>query len=255
MPQRPIIVAIGLFGAAPMYGYGAIMPAISVLSALEGVARVAPTLQTYVLPAATVILFALFAVQPFGASAIGRAFGPIMLVWFLVIAALGLYGIAQYPAVYAAINPHCGVHYLTGGGAQRFLVLGRVFLCVTGAEALHASMGRFGAWRIRLSWSFIVFPALVLNYAGQAAIVLAGDPHAIVLAGEPHDGIFYRLCPGPLLTPLIALATIATVIASQSIITGAHSMTSQVIQLGWLASPRIRGACAEGRDRKPCRLC
>ena len=148
-----------------------------------------------VLPAAAVILLALFAVQPFGAAAIGRAFGPIMLAWFVIIALLGIYGVAQHPRVFVAINPIYGLDYLLGGGFQGFLVLGGVFLCVTGAEALYADMGHFGPKPIRFSWSFVVFPALILNYAGQAAIVLAG---------APTDGnIFYRLCPGPLLTPLI----------------------------------------------------
>jgi KUP system potassium uptake protein len=236
--RRPIIIAVGLFGAALIYGDGAITPAISVLSALEGVEQIAPALTTYVLPAATVILLALFAVQPFGTAAIGRAFGPIMLTWFLIIAALGLYGIVKHPGVYVAINPLYGLDYLARGGIQGFLVLGGVFLCVTGAEALYADMGHFGAGPIRLAWSAVVFPALILNYAGQAAIVLAGAP--------TEDNIFYRLCPGPLLTPLILLATVATVIASQSIITGAYSMTRQAIQLGWLPRMAIRQTSEEG---------
>ena len=236
--QRPIIVAAGLFGAALIYGDGAITPAISVLSALEGVEQIAPSLQTYVLPAATLVLLALFAIQPFGTATIGRAFGPIMLLWFAVIAALGVYGILQHPGVVAAINPIYGVDYLMRGGATGFLVLGGVFLCVTGAEALYADMGHFGVGPIRLSWNAVVFPALILNYAGQAAIVLEG---------APTDGnIFYRLCPGPLLTPLILLATVATVIASQSIITGAYSMTRQAIQLGWLPRMTITQTSEEG---------
>ena len=236
--QRPIIVAVGLFGAALIYGDGAITPAISVLSALEGVEQIAPALQTYVLPAATAILLALFAVQPLGTAAIGRAFGPIMLAWFIIIAALGVYGILQHPQVVVAIDPRYGLDYLSRGGYQGFLVLGGVFLCVTGAEALYADMGHFGPGPIRLSWSAVVFPALILNYAGQAAIVLAG---------APTDGnIFYRLCPEPLLTPLIVLATIATVIASQSIITGAFSMTRQAIQLGWLPRMTIKQTSEEG---------
>ncbi len=236
--QRPIIVAVGLFGAALIYGDGAITPAISVLSALEGVEQIAPSLTTYVLPAATLVLLALFAVQPFGTATIGRAFGPVMLVWFGVIAALGVYGISQHPGVVAAINPVYGADYLMRGGATGFLVLGGVFLCVTGAEALYADMGHFGVGPIRLSWYAVVFPALILNYAGQAAIVLEG---------APTDGnIFYRLCPGPLLTPLILLATVATVIASQSIITGAYSMTRQAIQLGWLPRMTITQTSEEG---------
>jgi KUP system potassium uptake protein len=236
--QRPLIIAAGLFGAALIYGDGAITPAISVLSALEGVEQIAPSLQTYVLPAATAILLALFAIQPFGTAAIGRAFGPIMLLWFAAIAALGVYGVLQHPSVFAAVDPRYGLNYLLSGGLQGFLVLGGVFLCVTGAEALYADMGHFGPKPIRLSWSLIVFPALILNYAGQAAIVLAG---------APTDGnIFYRLCPPPLLTPMIVLATIATVIASQSIITGAYSMTRQAMQLGWLPRMKITQTSEEG---------
>jgi KUP system potassium uptake protein len=236
--RRPIIIGVGLFGAALIYGDGAITPAISVLSALEGVEQIAPSLQTYVLPAATVILLALFAIQPFGTAAIGRAFGPIMLLWFVAIAALGVSGVLQRPSVFAAVDPRYGLNYLLSGGLQGFLVLGGVFLCVTGAEALYADMGHFGPKPIRLSWSLIVFPALILNYAGQAAIVLEG---------APTDGnIFYRLCPGPLLTPLIVLATIATVIASQSIITGAYSMTRQAMQLGWLPRMKITQTSQEG---------
>jgi KUP system potassium uptake protein len=236
--HRPLIVAAGLFGAALIYGDGAITPAISVLSALEGVEQIAPSLQTYVLPAATAILLALFAIQPFGTAVIGRAFGPIMLAWFIIIAALGVHGILQHPSVAAAINPLYGANYLISGGFKGFLVLGGVFLCVTGAEALYADLGHFGPKPIRFSWILIVFPALILNYAGQAAIVLAG---------APTDGnIFYRLCPAPLLTPMIMLATIATVIASQSIITGAFSMTRQTMQLGWLPRMNVAQTSEEG---------
>ncbi|RBP12241.1 KUP system potassium uptake protein [Roseiarcus fermentans] len=236
--RRPIIVAVGLFGAALIYGDGAITPAISVLSALEGVEQIAPALTAWVLPAAAVILVLLFAVQPFGTARIGRAFGPIMLFWFFAIAALGGYGILQHPYVIAAINPLWGLDYLMRGGVTGFLVLGGVFLCVTGAEALYADMGHFGVGPIRLSWWAVVFPALILNYAGQAAIVIAGAP--------TEGNIFYRLCPGPLLTPMILLATVATVIASQSIITGAYSMTRQAIQLGWLPRMTITQTSEEG---------
>ena len=236
--HRPVIVAAGLFGAALIYGDGAITPAISVLSALEGMEQVAPSLQTYVLPAAVAILLALFAIQPQGTARIGKAFGPIMLVWFVVMAALGVYGVLQHPSVLAAINPAYGLKFLASGGLTGFLVLGGVFLCVTGAEALYADMGHFGPVPIRLAWNGVVFPSLIINYAGQAALVLEG---------APTDGnIFYRLCPAPLLTPLIVLATIATIIASQSIITGAFSMTRQAIQLGWLPRLIIKQTSAEG---------
>jgi KUP system potassium uptake protein len=172
---------------------------------------------------------ALFALQPLGTARIGRAFGPIMALWFLVMAALGLWGIAQYPAVLRAVDPRAGLALLVHGGTGGFLILGGVFLCVTGAEALYADMGHFGAKPIRLAWSAVVFPSLILNYAGQAALVLAGAPTA--------DNIFYRLCPPVMLVPLVLLATAATIIASQSIITGAFSMTRQAIQLGWM--PRL----------------
>jgi KUP system potassium uptake protein len=227
--RRPLIVAVGLFGAALIYGDGAITPAISVLSALEGLNIALPTLQSYVLPAAVVVLLVLFAIQPLGTGKIGKTFGPIMALWFLSIAALGVWGIAQHPSVLAALNPLHGLRYVVTHGFSGFLVLGGVFLCVTGAEALYADMGHFGAGPIRLAWSAIVFPSLLLNYAGQAAIVLAGAPTS--------GNIFFRLCPQALLIPLIVLATLATIIASQSIITGAFSMTRQAIQLGWL--PRL----------------
>ena len=227
--HRPAIVAVGLFGAALIYGDGAITPAISVLSALEGLDIVTSTFRPYILPAAVVILVALFAIQPLGTTRIGRAFGPIMALWFLVMAVLGVWGIVQHPGVLFAIDPRAGLAYLRTGGMTGFLVLGGVFLCVTGAEALYADMGHFGAGPIRLAWSALVFPSLVLNYAGQAALVLEGAPTA--------DNIFYRLCPPFMLVPLVLLATIATIIASQSIITGAFSMTRQAIQLGWL--PRL----------------
>jgi KUP system potassium uptake protein len=236
--QRPAIVAVGLFGAALIYGDGAITPAISVLSALEGLNIATPALQSYVLPAAVAILVALFAIQPLGTSRIGKAFGPIMGFWFLSIAVLGILGIARHPAVFAAVNPLIGLRYLFSNGYASFLVLGGVFLCVTGAEALYADMGHFGRRPIRLAWSGIVLPSLILNYAGQSAIVLDGAPAT--------GNIFYRLCPEPLLIPFIVLATIATIIASQSIITGAFSMTRQAIQLGWLPRLRIKQTSEKG---------
>lgn len=238
LKPRPVIIALGLLGAALIYGDGAVTPAISVLSAVEGLNIVAPSFAPYVLPASVLILVALFFIQPQGTARIGRAFGPIMLIWFLTIALLGVWGIAQHPSVLFALNPKYGLSYLFSGGMTGFLVLGGVFLCVTGAEALYADMGHFGARPIRLAWSALVFPSLVLNYAGQAALVLNGAPTS--------DNIFYRLCPPGLLVPLVLLATIATIIASQSIITGAFSMTRQAIQLGWLPRLQITQTSAEG---------
>ena len=236
--QRAFVVVLGLFGAALIYGDGAVTPAISVLSALEGLDMATPVFRPYILPIAVVILVGLFAIQPMGTQKIGKAFGPVMLFWFAAIALMGISGILHHPAIFAALNPLCGLSYAVTHGVTGFLVLGGVFLCVTGAEALYADMGHFGPRPIRLSWFAVVFPSLILNYAGQAAIVLDG---------APADGnIFYRLCPAPLLVPLIVVATLATIIASQSIITGAFSMTRQAILLGWLPRLVIRQTSEEG---------
>jgi KUP system potassium uptake protein len=235
---RPTIVAFGLFGAALIYGDGAITPAISVLSALEGLTLAAPALGSYVLPASVAILIALFAIQSRGTANIGSAFGPVMMLWFITIALLGIWGIAQHPSVLLAIDPRHALSYLRDDGLQAFAVLGGVFLCVTGAEALYADMGHFGARPIRFAWYAIVFPSLLLNYAGQAGFVLEH--------GVTEDNIFYRLCPQSLVIPLIVLATAATIIASQSIITGAFSMTRQAIQLGWLPRLQVTQTSAEG---------
>lgn len=236
--HRPAIVAVGLFGAALIYGDGAITPAISVLSALEGLDIATPAFEQYVLPLSVVILVLLFGIQRQGTARLGRAFGPIMVVWFLVIALLGIAGIVRHPSVLVAIDPRLGLAYLSSAGLTGFLVLGSVFLCVTGAEALYADMGHFGRTPIRIAWYGLVFPSLILNYAGQAALVLEGAP----ISGN----IFYRLCPSAMLVPLVVLATLATIIASQSIITGAFSMTRQAIQLGWLPRLQITQTSAKG---------
>ena len=236
--HRPAIIAVGLFGAALIYSDGAITPAISVLSALEGLNIAAPSFQPYVLPASVAILLVLFAVQPLGTARIGSAFGPIMALWFAVIGLLGMGGIAQHPSVLVAIDPTRGLAYLFSGSAGSFLVLGGVFLCVTGAEALYADMGHFGAKPIRIAWFAVVFPSLILNYAGQTALVVDG--------AAISDNIFFQLCPSSALIPLVVLATIATIIASQAIITGAFSMTRQAIQLGWLPRLYITQTSAKG---------
>ncbi|MCW8398976.1 KUP/HAK/KT family potassium transporter [Legionella sp. PATHC038] len=184
---RPLIIAVGLFGAALIYGDGAITPAISVLSALEGLNIITPSFTPYVLPLSIAILIALFAIQFKGTAKIGKIFGPVMGAWFLTLGILGLWGIIQHPSVLKALNPSYSLDYLLSHGLKGFLVLGGVFLCVTGAEALYADMGHFGATPIRLAWLGLVFPSLVLNYAGQAALVLEGVPLS--------DNIFYRLCP------------------------------------------------------------
>ena len=236
--QRRGIVAVGLFGAALIYGDGAITPAISVLSALEGLNIITPAVQPYIVPAAVTILVALFAIQSQGTAKIGQAFGPVMFAWFLVLALMGIVGISHHPSVVAALDPRYGLRYLFSNGLSGFLILGGVFLCVTGAEALYADMGHFGKRPIRLAWFVVVFPCLILNYAGQAALVLGGVP--------PDGNIFFLLCPQPLLIPLVVLATLATIIASQSIITGAFSMTRQAILLGWLPRLRIKQTSSEG---------
>jgi KUP system potassium uptake protein len=236
--HRPAIIAIGLFGAALIYGDGAITPAISVLSALEGLKIVTPVVTPYILPASVVILVLLFALQSQGTARIGRVFGPVMALWFVTIAVLGIRGIVQHPGVLVGLDPRFGLHYLFTGGYTGFLVLGGVFLCVTGAEALYADMGHFGARPIRRAWYGLVLPSLLLNYAGQTALVATGAPIS--------DNIFYRLCPPALLVPLIVLATVATIIASQSIVTGAFSMTRQAILLGWCPPLRITQTSSRG---------
>ncbi len=236
--KRGVIIAFGLFGAALIYGDGAITPAISVLSAIEGLSILTPKFGPYIVPLTVAILILLFLVQPRGTAAIGRMFGPIMLIWFACIGLLGIWGIAQHPSVMEALNPVLGIRYLFSGGWGSFLVLGAVFLCVTGAEALYADMGHFGRFPIQLAWMVAVFPCLVLNYAGQTALVLNGTPASV--------NIFYELCPESLLVPYVILATVATIIASQSIITGAFSMTRQAIQLGWLPRLRIVQTSATG---------
>jgi KUP system potassium uptake protein len=237
--ERAFVIALGIIGAAMLYGDGAITPAISVLSALEGIKDPLPSFAPYVLPLSVVVLLALFALQPQGTARIGALFGPIMVIWFLTIAMLGIAGIAGHPAVLAALDPRVGLTYLFGHGFTGFLVLGGVFLCATGAEALYADMGHFGATPIRLGWYGLVLPALVLNYAGQTAVLVGGE----VGSGQNP---FFVLCPPSLQIPLVALATIATIIASQSIISGTFSMTRQAIQLGLCPRLHITQTSAQG---------
>lgn len=231
------VIFAALIGAALIYGDGAITPAISVLSALEGLEMAIPESQPYILPLTVAVLLALFLIQPFGTARIGKIFGPVMALWFLAIAALGVRGIVQHPSVLLALNPAYGIAFLFSNGYTSFLVLGGVFLCVTGAEALYADMGHFGKKPIWLAWYGIVFPSLLLNYAGQSALILAG--------ADSKQNLFYTLCPPVLQVPLIILAALATIIASQAIITGAFSMTRQAIQLGWLPRLRIKQTAAE----------
>jgi KUP system potassium uptake protein len=226
--KRRLLIA-GVFGAALFYGDGVITPAISVLSAVEGMEIVAPHLKTYVIPVALAVLIGLFLVQRRGTAGIGAVFGPVMVLWFAIIAVIGFIGIQRSPAVLAALNPLVGLSFLNAHGWLAFVALGGVVLALTGAEALYADMGHFGCRPIRASWFSLVFPALGLNYLGQGALLLT-DPKSI-------DNPFYHLFPAWSLIPMIVLATVATVIASQAVISGAYSMTKQAIQLGFL--PRL----------------
>jgi len=223
------LLIAGVFGAALFYGDGVITPAISVLSAVEGLEVAAPSLKPFVLPITLAVLTALFLVQKRGTAGIGAVFGPIMVLWFAILALVGLVDIAKAPAILAALNPFVGLAFLWQHGWVAFVSLGAVVLALTGAEALYADMGHFGAGPIRISWFGLVFPALGLNYLGQGALLLA-DPKAV-------DNPFFRLFPSWALYPMIVLATVATVIASQAVISGAYSMTKQAIQLGFL--PRM----------------
>jgi KUP system potassium uptake protein len=236
---RTGVIAAGILGAALLYGDGAITPAISVLSALEGLKTAAPAIAPWTVTLAVVILVALFALQPQGSARIGKLFGPIMTFWFVTIALLGLVSLIRHPGVLAALDPRYGASLLFTHGSHGFLVLGAVFLCATGAEALYADMGHFGPYPIRVSWYGLVLPALVLNYAGQTAIILDGP---LPEGANP----FYELCPAALQLPLVVLATLATIIASQAIISGAFSMTRQAIQLGLCPRLHIKQTSAEG---------
>ncbi len=231
-PKFKLLTCMGLLGAALIYGDGVITPAISVLSALEGVNQVTDRLKPYVMPMAVVILIVLFIAQRAGTEKIGRAFGPIMLLWFLVIGLLGLLAIVEHPVVLAAVDPRHAVRFLAHSGREGFLVLGGVFLCITGGEALYADMGHFGKRSIRLSWYLIVLPSLLLSYAGQTAFLLDKS----TVTGNP----FFSIVPTWAVYPLVGLATAATIIASQAIITGSFSMTRQAAQLGWLPGLVIR---------------
>jgi KUP system potassium uptake protein len=237
--ERAGVIVVGILGAALLYGDGAITPAISVLSALEGIKAPLPAFAAYVLPLSVVVLVALFALQPQGTARIGRLFGPITTLWFLSIGLLGTFGILRHPSVLAALDPRYGLEYLFGHGWTGFLVLGGVFLCATGAEALYADMGHFGPQPIRVAWYTLVLPTLLLNYAGQAGVVVDGEVPA---GGNP----FFVLCPSLLQVPLVALATAATIIASQSIISGTFSMTRQAIQLGLCPRLNITQTSSEG---------
>jgi KUP system potassium uptake protein len=227
---RKGLIAVGLIGAALFYGDGIITPAISVLSAVEGLELATPRVEPYVIPIALGVLIGLFLIQRHGTTGVGRFFGPVMLIWFLTLGGMGLLKILDYPAVLKAINPLSAVYFLMEQTSRSLPILGAVVLSVTGAEALYADMGHFGARPIRASWFWLVFPALALNYLGQGATEL-----------QTHDAIrnpFFLMFPEWALIPIVILATVATVIASQAVISGAYSITQQAFHLGYL--PRVR---------------
>ncbi|MES2242231.1 MAG: potassium transporter Kup [Pseudomonadota bacterium] len=235
---RRVLLIIGIFGTSLFYGDGVITPAISVLSAVEGLEVISPAFEKYVIPATLLILFALFAVQKRGTAGIGKFFGPITLVWFAVLALLGAAQIITNPIILKALSPHYAVMFMWFNPGTTFIILGAVVLCVTGAEALYADLGHFGKKPIRLAWFAVVMPALTLNYFGQGALLLS-NPEAV-------KNPFYLMAPDWALLPLVLLATMATVIASQALITGAFSVTKQVIQLGYL--PRLNIEHTSVRD-------
>jgi KUP system potassium uptake protein len=232
------LMLVGMFGAALFYGDAVLTPAISVLSAVEGLEIATRTFKPYVVPIAVGVLLALFAIQSRGTARVGRLFGPITMLWFIAIGIAGIHGIARAPAVLAALNPLHALSFLTSHGFASFVVLGSVVLAVTGAEALYADMGHFGKKAVRIGWFSLVAPALVLNYFGQGALLI-GRPEAV-------ENPFYLLLPGWALYPMVALATAATVIASQAVISGAYSITRQAVQLGFL--PRINIVHTSARE-------
>lgn len=230
-PQlRRVLLIIGIFGTALFYGDGVITPAISVLGAVEGLEVISPKFKEAVIPITLVVLFGLFVVQKHGTSGIGKFFGPITLIWFAVLAALGVYHIAQNPAILAALNPWYAIQFIAGSPQVAFVLLGAIVLCVTGAEALYADLGHFGRTPIRIAWFAVVMPSLTLNYFGQGALLLS-NPAAV-------KNPFYMMAPQWGQIPLVILATAAAVIASQALISGAFSVTKQVIAMGFL--PRLR---------------
>ncbi|MBN8556816.1 MAG: potassium transporter Kup [Proteobacteria bacterium] len=235
---RKWMLLIGIFGTCLFYGDGVITPAITVLSAVEGLDVVSPAFRKAVIPLTLLILLALFWVQKRGTAGIGRFFGPIMVLWFIAIAALGVWHIASHPEILAALSPHYALGFIWRQPGTAFIILGAVVLCVTGGEALYADMGHFGRRPIRVAWFSIVMPCLTLNYFGQGALLLS-EPEAV-------KNPFFHMAPDWLTLPLVGLATMAAVIASQALITGAFSVTKQVIQLGYL--PRLQIQHTSTRD-------
>ena len=228
--RKKVLLGLGVFGAALFYGDSILTPAISVLSAVEGLELITPGLTSYVMPISITILVTLFAFQKYGTNAVGKLFGPIIVVWFTVLGAIGITHILHNPEILQALNPLYAFHFLASRGAGVFLAVGAVVLAITGAEALYADMGHFGKPAIRIAWTSLVLPGLALNYLGQGALLLA-TPEAV-------SNPFYLSFPQQLLIPAVILATLATIIASQAVISGAYSITQQAIQLGFL--PRMQ---------------
>ncbi len=232
-----VLIGLGVFGACMFYGDAVITPAISVISAVEGLEIAAPHLSEYVVPITIVILICLFYIQRRGTDSVGKLFGPIMVIWFAVLAIMGVSHIAQEPRIIAALNPYYAYKFMETHVLQAYVVMGSVFLVLTGAEALYADMGHFGAKPIRFAWYGFVMPALVLNYFGQGALLL-NNPKAI-------ENPFFLMAPDWALLPLVVLSTVATVIASQAVISGAFSLTSQAIQLGYVPRMKITHTSAQ----------
>ncbi|MGK2961745.1 MAG: KUP/HAK/KT family potassium transporter, partial [Gemmatimonadaceae bacterium] len=227
--RRQTLIFIGLFGSALLYGDGVITPAISVLSAMEGLEVITPKFEFAVIPLTLVVLVTLFLAQKKGTTKVGRVYGPLMLLWFGTIAVLGIFEIAAAPEILAAVNPWYGLKLFADNGYAGFVILGAIVLVVTGGEALYADMGHFGAKPIRVAWFGLVLPALLLNYFGQGALILSDAAGA--------ENPFFMLAPRVLLYPLVVLATLAAITASQALISGAFSLTQQAVQLGY--SPRV----------------
>lgn len=239
--RRLTLTTLGIFGAALLYGDGIITPCITVLGAMEGLEVATPSFTPYIVPLSVAVLIGLFAVQRFGTGGVGAIFGPITLIWFVAIGVLGARGILMEPSVITALNPWYAVRFLTANGSIAVVVLGSVFLAVTGAEALYADLGHFGSNPIRLAWFIVVFPSLVLNYFGQGALILSRP--------ESVQNPFYYLAPAWAVYPLVALATAASVIASQALIAGAFSLTMQGIQLGYLPRMDLRHTSMHARGQ------
>src|SRR5258706_18320 len=235
--RRTMLLLLGVFGAALFYGDSVITPAISVLSAVEGLEVVTPALKTFVLPISIAVLIGLFVVQRHGTATVGKMFGPVIVVWFLVLAITGVVQISKQPAILAGLNPIYAWDFLHERGWQVFAAVGAIVLALTGAEALYADLGHFGRRPIQLAWTVLVLPSLALNYMGQGALLMS-TPAAV-------DNPFFRMFPQALALPMVVLATLAAVIASQAVISGAYSMTRQAIQLGFLPRLSVRFTSAQ----------